>query len=181
VSVLTLTAAKDHLNIPTSESDAEIQSFVDSAEAAVTVRVGPLEPVSTTARVAGGGQILLLPVTPAVALTSVTPADGTALSVADLYLDQGAGTVAYTNGSPFFAYWYDVVYDAGRAQCPPDLLLAVKELLRDLWTTQRGKGGQLSTAASQLPPAGTFPGASLQFRPRVEALLAPHISPAGFA
>lgn len=183
MSALTLADAKEHLNIPDSVSDAEIQTFINAAESAVAQRVGPLVSTSKTLRVRGGATALLV-APPVISLTSVTPVGGTALTVSDLVVDFAAGIIEYapTTGFWFGQDWYDVVYDAGRAVCPPDLLMAVKLHLRDLWTTQRGKGGQLSTTAgSQLPPAGTFPGASRQFRPEVEALIASHVPMPGFA
>lgn len=180
MSVLTLAEAKAHLNITDSGSDAELQTFVDAAEAALAARVGPLGPVTTSARVAGGGRTLLLPVAPAVSITSVTPVGGTALTLSDLYLDQTGGTVAYISDSPFTSYWYDVVYVAGRAlnACPDDLLMADKELLRHMWTTQRPSGRFASPLADTA--ANTIPGAAyLLFR--VEALLAPYLPGIGFA
>jgi hypothetical protein len=72
-----------------------------------------------------------------------------------------------------------VVYLAGRSTVPDDLLFAVKELVRHLWTTQRGgatrPGSQQSDAMSN-----TLPGAAYVFPFRVEQLLAPHEQP-GFA
>src|SRR5512139_536424 len=181
MSVLTLAEAKAHLNITDSSSDAELQTFVDAAEAALAARVGPLGPVTTTARVSGGGRTLLLPVAPAVSITSVTPVGGTALTVGDLYLDKTGGAIAFTSDAPFTAYWYDVVYIAGRAlnACPDDLLMADKELLRHMWTTQRPN----SRGASPLSDAAanTIPGAAYLLPFRVEALLAPYLPGLGFA
>lgn len=181
MSVLTLAEAKAHLNIDTGADDAEVLTFVDAAEAAISARVGPLGPVTTTARVAGGGRTLLLPVAPAISLTSVTPVGGTALTLGDLYLDQDAGTVSYTSDSPLTASWYTVVYTAGRSTTPADLKMAALELLRHMWATQRpGDGGRFSSA-SQLVAANTIPGAVYLFPFRVEALLAPYLNTVGFA
>lgn len=181
MSVLTLAEAKAHLNITDSGSDAELQTFIDAAEAALAARVGPLGPVTTTARVAGGGRTLLLPVAPAVSITSVTPVGGTALTVGDLYLDQAGGAISYASNASFSSYWYDVVYVAGRAvnACPDDLLMADKELLRHMWTTQR-PSGRFSSPLSDTA-ANTIPGAAYLFPFRVEALLAPYLPGIGFA
>ena len=182
MSVLTLAEAKAHLNITDAGSDAELQTFVDAAEAALAARVGPLGPVTTSARVAGGGRTLLLPVAPAVSITSVTPVGGTALTVGDLYLDKTGGAISYASDAAFTSYWYDVVYVAGRAanSCPDDLLMADKELLRHMWTTQRPSGGRFSSGAPDLA-ANTIPGAAYLFPFRVEALLAPYLPGIGFA
>jgi hypothetical protein len=180
MSVLTLAEAKKHLNITDGDHDAEVQSFVDAAEAALAVsRVGPIGPVPTTARVSGGGRTLLLPVAPAVSLTSVTPTGGAALTLTDLYLDKTAGTVAYTSDAPFTAFWYDVVYVAGRAANDvSDYLLWVnRELLRAMWSVQRPFGGRFaSTPASAEPNTSIPPTARL-----LDQLLADYPPKTGFA
>ena len=171
MSTLTLTEAKQHLNITVTTYDAELQTFIDSAEAAIAKRCGPLAATSTTVRVRGGCS-LSLPVTPTISLTSVTPVLGSALTLADLHLEP-SGEVTYNTGAVFPAPWYDVVYSAGRSSVPADLLAAVKELLRHLWTTQRGgsarPGGPVSDALSN-----TIPGSAYTFPIRVEQLIAPH-------
>jgi hypothetical protein len=178
VSVVSLPEVKTHLNLTVSTHDTELQAVLDGAEAAIGERVGPLTSTATTARVRGGGSALVLPVSPAVSLTSVTPADSTALTLADLYLDTEAGVVTYESGATFSARHYTVVYQAGRATCPADLKLAVKELVRHLWTTQRGPTARAGLAAEMT--SNSVPGAAYAFPFRVEQLLAPHDQP-GFA
>lgn len=179
MSVVTLARVKTHLNITATTHDGELQSVIDASEAAIAEKCGPLASTATTARVRGGGYGLVLPVIPAVSLTSVTPADSTALTLSDLYLDTEAGVVTYDSGASFTARYYDVVFSAGRATCPADLQLAVLELVRHVWTTQRGPtmrpGSRESEAASN-----TIPGAAYIFPFRVEQLIAPHMQP-GFA
>lgn len=180
MSVVALTEVKTHLNLTVTTHDAEVQSFIDSAEAAIGERVGPLASATRTVRVRGESRTLVLPVAPAVSLTSVTPADSsTALTLSDLYLDAAAGLVRYESGATFGARHYDVVYEAGRATCPADLKLAVKELVRHLWTTQRGVAARPFSRESE-GPSNTLPGAAYVFPFRVEQLLAPHEQP-GFA
>jgi len=179
MSAVTLAAAKSHLNIAVSTNDGELQGFIDSAEAAIARRVGPLASTATTARVRGCSDALVLPKSPAVSLTSVTPADGVALTLADLYLDTLAAVVTYDSGAAFTARYYDVVYEAGRAECPDDLVLAVKELVRHLWSTQRGPTRRPGSTDSD-SASNTIPGAAYIFPFRVEQLIAPHDQP-GFA
>jgi hypothetical protein len=179
MSVLTLAEARTHLNLTAGPHDAEVQTFIDAAEAAITQRCGPLASTATTVRLQGGDYALVLPSVPAVSLTSVTPVDGTALTLSDLYLDTSAGLVTYDSGAAFSDRLYDVVYNAGRATCPADLLMAVKELVRHMWQTQRGPtrrpGSQPSESA-----ANTVPGAAYLLPFRVSELIAPHLQP-GFA
>lgn len=174
MSVVKLAEAKSHLNMTGSAHDGELQGFIDVAEAVIANRVGPIGPTTTTVTVRGG-ETLILPVGPAISLTSVTPTDdgATALTVGDLHLDTAAALITYESGATFGARRYTVVYEAGRTTCPADLKLAVKELVRHLWQTQRGPtrrpGGSGSDQASN-----TLPGAAYLLPFRVEQLLVPH-------
>lgn len=182
-SVLTLAQAKTHLNLSAAVTtdDAELQTMIDAAEATLTQLVGPLQATATTERIRGGCA-LALRVVPAISLTSVTPVDGSALTLADLYLDTAASVVTYNSGASFSARYYTVVYSAGRtvsATTNADLLMAIKELVRHLWSTQRGSGTRPGG-----PPSDSFsntvPGAAHALPFRVTELIAPHLSP-GFA
>lgn len=178
MSVLTLQQAQTHLNMGAQHA-TELQSFIDAAEAAIAKRCGPLASTATTVRVDGGGFALTLPTTPALSLTSVTPADGTALTLTDLYLNTGAGVVTYNSGITFTARFYDVVYNAGRATVPDDLLMAIKELVRHMWQTQRGPTRRPGSQPSEAT-ANTVPGAAYMLPFRVSELIAPHLQH-GFA
>jgi hypothetical protein len=174
VSVLTLAAAKRHLNITASTHDGEIQEHIDAAEAAIAQKCGPLTSVATTERVKGGGAGLVVRETPVVSLTSVTPVGGSAYDLTLLDADLSAGVIEWRSGQRFQVGRYDVVYQAGRATVPNDLLAAIKELVRHTWETQRGPtvrpGSRTSETASN-----TLPGAAHAWPFRVTELLAPHI------
>lgn len=174
MSALTLAQAKSHLNISGTTYDTELQGVIDAAEAVIAQRCGPLTPTTVTRRVEGGYG-LTLPVLPALTLTSVTPADGTALTLGDLYLDTASGVVAYNGGSGFYTRYYTVVYTAGRDSVPADLLFAVKELVRHLWETRRGP-----TRRPGSEPSESVPGAAYALPRRVEQMLTPHLQ-SGFA
>jgi hypothetical protein len=170
------------LNVTVTTYDVELQSFIDSAEATLGNLVGPLTATSYTDRVRPANGRLRTRVAPVVSLTSVTSAEGMVLTLSDLHLDQRAGVVT-TNivGVGFISPYYDVVYSAGRATCPEDIRLAVKELVRHLWDSQRGptrrpgsESSQSSTLSLRMPGAGYL----LPFR--VQELIAPHMQ-AGFA
>lgn len=165
MSVLDLADAKAYLNITSSDFDSELQTFIDAAEAAIAQRVGPLSTSSVTKRVPGYAWSLHLPIYPAVSLTSVTPVGGSALTLADLYLDQDSGAISYNGGSFFSSAGYDVTYTAGRSPVPADLLMAARELLRHMWTTQRG---------SRTGPALDIPGLAYSLPNRVLELIAPY-------
>ena len=179
MSVLLLADAATHLNIGGNQHDASLQAMIDAAEAVITQRCGPLTSTAVTARVRGGDMSLRLPTAPALSLTSVTPVNGTAITLTDLYLNKRWGRVSYNSGSLFYARFYDVVYSAGRTTCPDDLLMAVKELVRHLWLTQRGPTRRPGSEPSE-STANTVPGAAYLLPFRVSELIAPHLQP-GFA
>lgn len=166
MSVLALTDAKRHLNISSDQHDYELQDFIDSAERTLAHWVGPLEPTPVTQQVTvpDGRGTAYLSVTPVVSLTSVTRG-GTTVDVTSLLADAGEGIVTLSPGA------YTVGYVAGHDPLPADLLQAVKELLRHLWTTQRGSGvrpGQGQTEQQQ-------PGAGYLLPYRVQELISPYV------
>lgn len=185
MSVLLLADAKTHLNITNTTDDAEIQTFIDAAEAAIGGKVGPLGSVTRTDRVRGVGKDLVLPVTPVISLTSVTPVGGTALDPSSMVIDYKAGVIAYVaatqyNFARFPLPWYDVVYTAGRnvtAAAFPDLYLAIKEQVRHLWVTQRGPANNPVNFSGDMPPQA---GMSYTFSNRVLEMISPYMAP-GFA
>lgn len=169
MAVVTVPEAKAHLNIQGAAQDGDIQGFIDVAEAVIAHHVGPLEPVSMTATVAGGGRSLVLPTAPVISVESVTPHEGTELDSTLLLSDLAVGVVSYYDGGWFGDRQYVVEFTAGRDVCPPDLLLAVKELLRHLWKTQRGGTRRPGSADEGTPPA------AFMLPNRVVELLAPHM------
>jgi hypothetical protein len=174
MSVLNLSEAKSHLNITTTINDGELQQHIDAAEAAIVEKCGPLTSVAVTERVRGGGTGLVLRETPVVSLTSVTPVNGTAYDLDDLDLDTSAGVIEWGSGARFQSGRYDVVYQAGRASVPNDLLSAIKELVRHSWQTQRGPGRGAVTTVSDAS-SNTIPGAGYAWPFRVTELIAPHV------
>lgn len=175
MSVLTLAQAKTHLNIGTAAQDAELQTFIDAAEAAIAEKCGPLTSVAYTERVRGGGRALVLRNTPVVSLTSVTPVGGSALDLTLLDLDTSAGVVEWDSGATFTTGRYDVVYQAGRSSVPSDLLMGVKELVRHTWAaSQRGPTRRPGSADSD-GLANTLPGSTYLFVYRVQEYINPHV------
>lgn len=174
MSVLELADAKRHLNITTSTHDFELQQHIDAAEAAVAEKCGPLTSVAVTERVRGGGTGLVVRETPIVSLTSVTPVNGSAYTLADLDVDASAGVIEWGSGQRFQVGRYDVVYQAGRASVPDDLLSGIKELVRHTWETQRGPTARPGSRTSE-GASNTLPGAAYAWPFRVTELIAPHV------
>ncbi len=172
---VTLPEAKAHLNIGSGTTqDAELTLFIDRAEAALGKRVGPIGATAKTERVRGGTATLRLNVDPVISLTTVTSTDGIAVPVDQLTILSG-GRVVHTQAGYFPARFYDVVYQAGwAAPLPADLALAVLELTRHLWDTQRAVSGRIG-GGSQDSAANTLPGAERLFPYRIEQLIAPYL------
>ncbi|MFJ9315773.1 hypothetical protein ACIRN4_16405 [Pimelobacter simplex] len=174
MTVLTLPDARAHLNIAdeTAPTTAKLTAMIASAEATIAGRVGPLEPQPRTVRVTPTYKTLVVP-SPAAELTTVTNSAGTALDLDGLHLNQRAGLITSSDGSTFTASWYEVTYNYGRSPCPPDLVLAVKEMVRHLWDTQRGPNKRPGSTASD-GTSNTIPGAAYLLPFRVAELIAPY-------
>lgn len=171
MAVLALADARTHLNIKGATHDAELAAVVASAEAVIAQHVGPLEPTTVTTTRTGYTSTLVLPVSPVISITSITDAAGTALTVADFALDGAAGLLTYASGAIFGSASYTVTYQSGRTTVPADLLLAVKELTRHLWESQRNPAPRPGfTDDSISSPA---PGYLMPYR--VQAVIAPHV------
>ncbi|HZC51762.1 MAG TPA: head-tail connector protein [Mycobacterium sp.] len=180
MSVLSRSAAKDHLNLQGSSDDAELQLFIEAAEAGVARRVGPLTAGAVTERVRGCCRVLQLGTTPVISLTSISPAvglGGAPVSLSSLFVTPG-GQVESTIGITFWLAFYDVVYQAGRSVVDPDLLHGIKETVRHLWETQRpagarrptvGPGGELLSSDRQ-----ELIGAAYSFTTRAKEMFGPH-------
>ncbi len=180
MSVVSVPEAKDHLQLTQPVEDLLIQSYIDSAEAAIGKLVGPLEPTAVTERVrAGSATVLVVAVTPAISITSITPIDGTALDLAGIDIDP-AGIITADTAAPFTSRAYTVVYQAGRNPCPADLLMAVKELIRVQWTGAVN-GGRGAAPRGSERAANTVKGAEGTMPFEVSRLLAPHMLASGFA
>lgn len=170
MSVLSLDQAKTHLNITVATHDAELQTFIDASEAALAKKCGPLVATSTTVKIQHFGGPMSLPITPALSLTSITDSGGVVASLTGL----SVSTEGVVNGTTFAADLYTVVYQAGRSSTPADLLMAVKELVRHLFGTQRGPTLRPGSTTSEAT-ANTVPGAAYLLPFRVSELIADYV------
>lgn len=183
--VLDLDDVKSYLKLKDNVDtyDAEVQAIMDAAEAAIAQRVGPLEPTTVTLRLAGGRYVrsLALSTLPVLSLTSITPVGGgDPIDLDTLHVDLPSGVIEYDLGCQAFPLrHYTIVYQAGRTECPADLILAAKELVRHLWQTQRGPTRANSPTSEAT--SNTVPGAAYLMPFRVSELIAPHLLLPGFA
>ena len=174
MSVLSALEVKSLLNLETDANDIDLQRCIDQAEDAIAAKCGPLEATSITERVRGGGTGLVLRTTPVISLTSVTPVDGSAYTLADLDLDKSAGVIEWGSGARFTTGRYDVVYSAGRASLPDDLKRGVIELVRHLFDVKRGGRVRTGAAASEVQ-SNTLASSAYLFPYRVMECIAPYV------
>jgi hypothetical protein len=102
-------------------------------------------------------------------ITDVRTGDTVTTTAMDIRGDHG---LVYARGGLTTTELYEVTYLAGREDLPPDLAMAVMELVRHIWThAQRGQGRQ----------ATTEPAAGYLIPNLVAGLLAPHDVGPGFS
>lgn len=177
MSVLSRDEVKAHLNIALSSTtnDDELDAFIARAEAALSRKIGPLASTTKTERVRGGDSVLWLSSTPVISITSITsPSTGAVIQPSQLTVSS-SGQVEYTSYGWFSSHFYDVTYQAGYVTLPADLQLAVLELIRHMWDTQRGGGSARIGSAQSDAMSNTIPGAAYLFPFRVEQLIAPYV------
>lgn len=181
VSVLSLQDAKDHLNIPQSNTtyDAELQSKIATIQSSLEkLTGGPILTRSITERVPGcyGDRALTVRQRPLIAVASITDvASGVALTISDLELDTNAGIIRRKLGLPFLGLGgaYTVVYTAGWGTAIPAAFNeAGRIILEHLWQTQHGP--------SQRPTIGgeeetLLPGFAFAIPNRAAELLSPYL------
>lgn len=174
MSLVLLADVKAHLDIQTSSNDVDLQAMIDAAEATIAqiLNAGSgLASESVSTRVAGRTRTLVLTRGPVLSITSVTGSLSGVLSLSDLDIDLEHGLIHYPPLQllAFLDPFYTVVYDVGFASLPPDLALAVKELVRHFWTSRRGPTGRVG---SEVPS-----GVGYALPNRVLELLAPRMQP----
>lgn len=168
MTVLTLGDVKPLLNFQGTVDDAVLESVITQAEAWVVERCGPISDVTLTKRVTARGDTLILPVIPAISVTSVTNVEtgvAVTLDADDVNLTAGVIDADYICDDEL----YEVVYHAGRTTVPEPLKRAVIEVTRYLWRPMQGP--QVNNQAVD---------ASMSALRMAEMLMAPYLLP-GFA
>lgn len=137
MTTLTLADVKPLLNFQGTVDDDALESVIAQAEALVVERCGPVSDVTLTKRVEARGDTLILPVIPAISVTSVTNVEtgvAVTLDADDVNLTAGLIDAEYICDGEL----YEVVYHAGRATIPEPLKRAVIEMTRYLWRPMQG-------------------------------------------
>lgn len=178
MSALQLADAKAHLNITVATYDAELQTVIDAAEDWIGQIVGPVTATAGLVKTYDGDCMAVLLPSGVASVQSVTE-NGQAIT--DYTVNLASGIVyAGSQLAPrrFFPGVQNIVvsytgYLAGYSSLPAGLLFAIKEKVRELWSTQRGSG-------TRRPGSGSTNAAG-QPLPDFDDLLAPYLQIPGFA
>ena len=155
--VVSVSQAKEFLNITNTTSDSELQLFVTAASEMWANRGGPVGSQTFDEWYDGGEPMVVVRSTPIITVTSVTVslgaftytlqehATGTSGYAWAYTVDKRTGTFIRRSAGvaiPFENGYRNVhiQYTSGYGTVPSDVQLAVLLLIKHMWTTQRGIG-----------------------------------------
>lgn len=148
VTVLSLSDAKDALNIPaaTTTYDTELAGYLAGLETNLERLIGgPIvtRPVTERVTAGTGWDTLAVRQRPLVAVTAIVDiSTGASMSLTDLEIDSNAGIIRRRWRYPFVSFGRDfmVTYTAGLGTAVPAAFnTAARMILADWWATQRGE------------------------------------------
>jgi hypothetical protein len=150
--IVSLAEAKAHLNITTSNSDAELERMIAAATSKIEHRCGPVvQRVVANERHDGGCRAIWLHEAPVISVTSVIAVDSlSSVLTTDLSVDP-AGRVEYFYNRRFPAGEHFWTYVAGRTLIPEGLREAALNFVKGSWETQRGASGLPWMGATDQP------------------------------
>ena len=144
LSLLSLTDAKQYLNITSSSADEELRQFIlEASDIAERLTSRQLRRKTYTEAYSVSGPYFSLRQQPVISVTTVTEDAVTLTAGTDYVLDAALG-ILYRGSTLSPLYWHAgqdniaVTYVAGEGNPSPTAVLLVKELTRHLWRTQRG-------------------------------------------
>jgi hypothetical protein len=162
-SIMSLTAAKAHLNMTSSKDDEEIRSMIEAVTAVIERHRGEavVRQEVTEDNVMGNRNRFALLKHPVIEITEILDARGNSQDITKWQLDKQNGILVNYNGAGLSGS-VTISYVAGYAEVPANYILAAKIILGHLWTTQRiqniGQQVSLGTRARPeeqvLTPAG---------------------------
>lgn len=188
-SIVSLDEAKNYVNYGNSDNEDVLRQVMQAATELCESVVGScVQRLLTNIRIPGVSKIALrLPNGPIPSDTSVVSISSVYISGptwtqanGDFIVSHESGVVQLSSMSPFWQGPWKATYTVGRLIIPQSIQLAAKEIIYDMWSTQRPYG------ADQMEPG---PEATARFEQMVAtystpahaaALLSPHEMP-GFA
>lgn len=137
---LSLADAKAHLNITGTTSDDQLREYLEAATEVVEGYIGPVVRRTYTSQVNGGRDVLILPHTQVLSVTSITSIlTGTAaVPLASLSIDTEAGDVYLKSRGYFPCGPFDIVYTVGRSVMKANWSTAAKIIVKHMWSTKLG-------------------------------------------
>jgi hypothetical protein len=176
-SVVSLAETRDYLAISDTRNDEKIRGVMAGATRLAERIVGTLVIRQFTDEIIPGEfrDVMRLLHGPLVSTASVTSVSsvwngGPVWQNSDLIVNPAAATLRLQSFLPFWFGPWKATYTGGRTEIPDDVILGVKEIIWDLWATQRGNltdqqepGLQEITSFEQSIPAGyRIPGRALE-------------------
>lgn len=175
LSLLSLAAAKQHLNIPLDKTadDGELEAMLASVTELIEAEVGAVVVRTVVEQHPGGAQAIVLKQWPVLSVTGVTDS-GAAVDPSGYELDEGVlwRTPGWWPCGSSTRFPVEVTYRAGRAVVPGVIGQAARAALKLMWRSQRGPARQASTVDD-----GTTSVTPYALPYEVLQLLAPHRQP----
>jgi hypothetical protein len=146
--IVSLADAKRHLNIPAAETsnDAELREFIEAVTRPIEAKVGPIvrRTVTRILYPCYSGEPVAVPFSPVISITSAALLrDGSALVTTGWYVD---GPMLYPGVSGYFPPEpFTLTYVVGRVVIPGEIRNATLNIIKDLWTSQRGSAGSVAS------------------------------------
>jgi len=170
-SVIGLTEAKNFVNFGTSPNEDILRLIMGAATELVENIVGScVQRQLTNIRIPGSSKVAIrLPGAPVPTDSSVTSIasiypGGPSWTASDLIVSPESGVVQLAGLIPFWFGPWKATYTVGRLVIPQSVQLAVKEIIYDMWSTQRPYG------ADELEPG---PEATARFEQMVASYTIP--------
>jgi hypothetical protein len=146
--LVSLADAKRHLNIPATETgnDAELREFIEAVTRPIEAKVGPIvRRTVTTTIYPCYSDAVALPYFPVISLTSgAVVRDNSAVTVTSLVVETG-GILRDKGYSPLPFEPWTLTYVVGRPIIPAEIRNATLNIIKDLWTSQRGSAGSVAS------------------------------------
>lgn len=139
-TLLFLDEMKRHLDMKTSDNDAELMDFMASATEAVEHVVGHITIKTFIEKQAGGNDIapFQAPILEVMSIVSWNTGGTESYAPADVVIDAASNKIYRADGHPFEQGPYRVTYKAGRTSAKQSYRDAGKLIAGHMWTTQRG-------------------------------------------
>jgi hypothetical protein len=174
VSAISLQDARDRLGLKTTANDEKLRTYMAAATREVEKITGTLVPrVFTDDWIPGTYRDVLRvphgPILNASAVTSLASVYpfGPSWSGSQLIVNPYPGIIRLSGLIPFWYGPWKATYTAGVTEIPEPVAEGIKEVVFDLWSSQRGMRTDITEAAAadtlQVPPYYRLPPRALEF------------------